>query len=111
LFCLQKWKRTHLRARLDDLKKSLEKISRPDILTELNRRLGSFDGLVVRKNEFQGSSKEEKKEQVLLTSRDAESEERRREAEILHKNLVSFFERKKNLVEPRTYKFHSHKIK
>ncbi len=100
-----------MRARLDDLRSSLDKISRQDILAELNRRLGSFDGLVMRKNEIQGSSKQEQKMKILLSSQDLESKQRKIEAEILHNKLTNFFERKKNNIEPKTYKFHSHKIK
>ena len=111
LFCLQKWKRTHLRARLDDLRESLKEIGRLDILNELNKQLTAFDNLVVKKDEYNGISKQKLKEKKILTKEEEEIERKKVQAEILHEKLEDFFERRKIVRQPKVYKFHSSYIK
>lgn len=112
LYCLQKWKRTHSRARLDDLRESLKKIGRMDILNELNEQLNAFDNLVVRKdNEYNGQSKQRLKEQVILTPEEKVNIQKRKEADVLHQKLTNFFEKRRMAEKPKTYKFHSTYIK
>lgn len=87
-------------------------ISRFDILSELNRQLSSFDSLVVRREVNVGTLNKQKRDVVLVTSQDLENEKKKREAEILHRKLTNFFERKRNgTLEPKTYKFHSSRVK
>ena len=113
---MQKWKRIHSRARLEDLKAALKNIGRVDILNDLNDKLGSFDKLVVRKEEdaciCKQSLKASLKVNELMSKDQIEREKKKRDAEMLHQKLESFFARAKNAEdEPKTYKFSAYRIK
>lgn len=112
LFCMKKWKRIHSKARLEDLKTALKNIGRFDILNDLDDKLTSFDKLVVRKDEDNRICKPNLKDNEVLTKEQIESEKKKRDAEILHQKLESFFARAKNAeATPKSYKFNAYRIK
>ena len=77
MLSLQKWKRFHSRAKLEDLKLSLKSILRHDILAELNEKISNM-------------GKKKPKKMII-----DEMDKRKREAENLHQKLTKFFEKRK----------------
>jgi hypothetical protein len=84
--CLQKWKRLHARACLDDLRKVLAEMNRFDILNELD-------------HQFQTIYKVEKKK------KSSPAEQKVIEAEALHQKLIKFFKAKNIENKQHTFKF------
>lgn len=79
-YALQKWKRFHSRAKLDDLRDALKAIGRTDILNHLNSHLKKLREPKIDKPDIKKTS---------IELEDA----KKKEIEMLHEKLTSYFER------------------